>query len=42
MYDTCIYDSFDQCTHDCPDCPRRETEEPDLDYMRELARERDI
>lgn len=38
-YDTCIYDIFSDCSHDCPNCPRTQ-EEPDPDYMREMERER--
>lgn len=37
--DSCIYDILDQCYHDCDNCPRAETEEPDWDFIRDLQRE---
>ena len=41
MHDTCMYDMFDDCSHDCPNCPRCEDSEPDFDYISECERERD-
>lgn len=41
MHDTCIYDRFEQCFHNCPTCPQCESPEPDYDLLREIERERD-
>ena len=42
MIDTCIYDPYDQCCHECPNCPRYEpTDEPDIDFIRDMMNERE-
>lgn len=41
--DSCIYDIFDQCYHDCDrrdKCPRAEIEEPDWDLIRDIEKDR--
>ena len=40
MYDSCMYDIFEQCFHDCPNCPQCDRDEPDPDDMRDMERER--
>lgn len=39
--DSCIYDFFEQCFHDCENCPRMDKPEPDIDFMRDLELERE-
>ena len=41
MYDKCMKDPFDQCFHDCPNCPQCENDEADWDFLREIERECD-
>ena len=38
--DSCIYDIFDQCFHDCDNCPKSEVEEPDWDLIRDIEKDR--
>lgn len=40
MIDTCIYAPYDQCFHDCPNCPRA-CEEEDADMVRDIYSERE-
>ena len=40
MYDACIHDRFEQCSHDCPDCPWADQNEPDPDDVYEEMRDR--
>ena len=40
MNDTCIKDLFDQCFHDCPNCPQCKKDEADWDFLREIEEER--
>ena len=39
MTDTCIYDMFCDCSHDCPNCPQCDRDEPDPDDIRDMERE---
>ena len=38
-YDYCIHDRFEQCFHDCENCPRAEKTEPGADELVEIERE---
>ena len=38
MYESCMYDIFEQCFHDCPNCPIAQ-EEPDPDELYERYRD---
>ena len=37
--DACMKDPYEQCFHDCEDCPRCEREEPDPDALYEAYRD---
>lgn len=37
--DSCMYDPFDQCFHNCPKCPQKDKHESDEDYQRDYERE---
>lgn len=37
--DSCMYDPFDQCFHNCPKCPQKDKHESDEDYQRDYGRE---
>ncbi|MGN0622156.1 MAG: hypothetical protein ACI4I9_09845 [Porcipelethomonas sp.] len=37
-YDYCIYDRFEQCFHDCKNCPKADKPEPDWDFMHDIMR----
>lgn len=39
MGDCCMYNQFSQCFHDCENCPRADTPEPDWDLLYELEKE---
>ena len=41
MNDTCIYDRWEDCSHDCPNCPRCTDNEPDPDEMRDNFNDRE-
>lgn len=38
-YDYCIHDRFEQCFHDCENCPRKDKPEPDPDELFEMERD---
>lgn len=37
--DYCMFDRFEQCFHDCENCPRADISEPDTDELFEIERE---
>lgn len=42
MTDRCIYDQYDDCAHDCPNCPRSEREQNDADRLYDEMKEREV
>ena len=37
--DSCMHNPFEQCSHECPKCEKRDKPEPDVDLLRDLERE---
>lgn len=37
--DYCMFDYFEQCFHDCENCPRADISVPDTDELFEMERE---
>lgn len=37
--DYCIHDRFEQCFHDCENCPRADISEPDTDFIYDMIKE---
>lgn len=39
--DFCIYDQFEECCHECKNCPQADVSEPDWDLIRDIYNERE-